>query len=496
MTKSQLLQMFHYNEYKKQVINSKIADGSTTTVYKCGTLVDLCLGPHVRNTGFIKAFRLLNNGASHWHVGGISLLMDMLRKQYRLRGFSEIITPNIYKTKLWEISGHLKHYQENMFRISTKLSQKSSDNSQSDFESDSSQYGLKPMNCPGHCLLFKQQLYSYKDLPIRFADFGALHRNEASGALVGLTRVIRFQQDDAHIFCTMEQIGSEIEGCIDFLKYVYNLFGFNFDLELSTRPESFIGTIENWNKAEKTMYIYIYHIITRLNLEDVLNKYFGAGKWKINEGDGAFYGPKIDIHVKDAKGKSFQLATIQLDFTLPERFDLVYIDDQNIKQRPVMIHRAILGTFERCLGVLAENYSGKWPLWLSPRQIALLPINQTHNKLAEKILQAALEDYPSLCIEILPPTSSTVSARIRTAQVLQFNLICVIGNRELENGSVSVRGRNNSILGEFPIESFIKKVHFLASSYVKDADLKMEEYLKNPDFGKTSLNLQSIGNCI
>lgn len=247
----------------------------------------------------------------------------------------------MYNSKLWKTSGHWDHYAENMFR----------------FDVEKEAFGLKPMNCPGHCLIFDHRPRPYKELPLRMADFGVLHRNELSGALTGLTRVRRFQQDDAHIFCRPDQIKEEMAGCLDFLKHVYSIFGFTYQLRLSTRPEKFMGDIEIWDGAEK-------------DLADSLNSI--NLPWKLNPGDGAFYGPKIDITLQDALKRQHQCATIQLDFQLPKRFNLSFIDEKGEKQHPVMIHRAILGSVERMVAVLTENYGGKWPFWISPRQVGYL----------------------------------------------------------------------------------------------------------------------------
>eukprot|EP00835_Amoeboradix_gromovi_P000351 NODE_12_length_45166_cov_0.552511.p6 type:complete len:565 gc:universal NODE_12_length_45166_cov_0.552511:27322-25628(-) len=390
LTKAELLDMFKYNKYKVELIESKItAEGST--VYRCGELIDLCRGPHVPDTGYIKALMLTKNSAAYWlgkkendtlqRIYGISFpskkelkqhkkfleeaakrdhrklgkemelvmfheyspgsafflphgtrvynkLVDYMKEQYRKRGFHEVITPNMYNTRLWETSGHWMNYQENMFS----------------FDVEKEKFALKPMNCPGHCLMFKNRDRSYRELPLRLADFGVLHRNEFSGALSGLTRVRRFCQDDAHIFCTINQIKQEMLGCLDFLKEVYGVFGFKFDLRLSTRPEKYLGEVETWNEAEKL-------------LQSALDEF--GNPWTINEGDGAFYGPKIDITVKDALNRSHQCATIQLDFQLPQRFGLEYRSETGL-DRPVMIHRAILGSVERMFAVLLEHYAGKW----------------------------------------------------------------------------------------------------------------------------------------
>ncbi|XP_077907398.1 threonine--tRNA ligase 2, cytoplasmic isoform X2 [Ictidomys tridecemlineatus] len=356
VSKETLLDMFKYNKFKCRILKEKV-DTPTTTVYRCGPLIDLCKGPHVRHTGKIKTIKIFKNSSTYWEgnpemetlqrIYGISFpdnkmmktwekfqeeaknrdhrkigkeqelfffhdlspgscfflprgafiyntLMDFIREEYHKRTFTEVLSPNMYNSKLWEASGHWQHYSENMFTF--------------DIEKDT--FALKPMNCPGHCLMFAHRPRSWREMPIRFADFGVLHRNELSGTLSGLTRVRRFQQDDAHIFCTVEQIEEEIKGCLQFLQSVYSTFGFSFQLNLATRPENYLGEIEMWNEAEK-------------QLQNSLTEF---GKpWKMNPGDGAFYGPKIDIKIKDAIGRYHQCATIQLDFQLPIRFNLTYV---------------------------------------------------------------------------------------------------------------------------------------------------------------------------
>ena len=412
--------MFRSNPYKQHIIKDKIPDGTFTTVYRNGPLIDLCRGPHVPHTGRIKQFKIMKNSASYFlgdanndslqRIYGVSFpdkdqmqahlkyleeaakrdhrkigkeqelfffhewspgscfflphgmiiyntLMAFLRQEYWKRGYQEVGTPNMYNSELWKLSGHWQHYHEDMFT----------------FDVEKDKWALKPMNCPGHCLMFKHRERSYRELPIRMADFGILHRNEASGALTGLTRVRRFQQDDTHIFCTEDQITEEISGLFDFLREVYGKFGYTFKLKLSTRPDGFLGDIETWNKAES-------------KLTDALNQFTaeGGGAWELNPGDGAFYGPKIDITISDALKREFQCATIQLDFQLPNQFELEYMTaevaaakpkDEKPKEkavekqegetgsskvatkkieppqqgyaRPVMIHRAIYGSFER-----------------------------------------------------------------------------------------------------------------------------------------------------
>uniref|UniRef100_A0A4W5KH20 threonine--tRNA ligase n=1 Tax=Hucho hucho TaxID=62062 RepID=A0A4W5KH20_9TELE len=406
-----------YNKFKCRILNEKVTT-PTTTVYRCGPLIDLCRGPHVRHTGKIKALKIYKNSSTYWEgrsdmetlqrIYGISFpdskmlkewerfqeearnrdhrkigkeqelfffhdlspgscfflprgaylyntLTDFIREEYCRRGYQEVASPNIYNSKLWETSGHWQHYSDNMFS----------------FPVEQDIFALKPMNCPGHCLMFSHRPRSWRELPLRLADFGVLHRNELSGTLTGLTRVRRFQQDDAHIFCTMEQIESEMKGCLDFLRCVYDIFGFSFQLHLSTRPEKYLGDIAVWNQAE-------------MQLENSLNE-FGE-PWKLNPGDGAFYGPKIDIKIKDAIGRYHQCATIQLDFQLPIRFNLTFDGDDKV--RPVIIHRAILGSVERMIAILTENYAGKWPLWLSPRQVMFVPVNPTCEEYAKRVILA------------------------------------------------------------------------------------------------------------
>lgn len=256
-------------------------------------------------------------------------LLNFIKDEYRRRGFQEVITPNIYKSQLWKVSGHWEHFAENIFSFKTR---------------NKDEFALKPMNCPGHCLMFAHQQRSYRELPLRFADFGVLHRDEPEGSLTGLTRVRRFQQDDAHIFCKSDQIQAEIDSCLEFLAYVYGTFGFEFSLVLSTRPDSYLGALDVWDRAESA-------------LESSLNKF---GKpWKLNKGDGAFYGPKIDITITDAMKREHQCGTIQLDFQLPQRFELTYNSENDNKATPVMIHRAIFGSLERFIAILIEHFGGE-----------------------------------------------------------------------------------------------------------------------------------------
>ncbi|OZJ06630.1 Threonine--tRNA ligase, cytoplasmic [Bifiguratus adelaidae] len=476
VSKADLLEMFKHNKYKVHIINDKIPDGTSTTVYRCGPLIDLCRGPHVPHTGRIKAFAVMKASASYFlgdakndslqRVYGVSFpdskqmtehkkfleeaakydhrklgkeqelfffhelspgsafmlphgariynkLIEMIRDEYRVRGFSEVYSPNMYNTKLWEVSGHLQNYKENMFCLDV----------------DKEEFALKPMNCPGHCLMFGHTERSYRDLPIRLADFGVLHRNEASGALSGLTRVRRFQQDDAHIFCRQDQIEEEISNCFEFMKHIYGIFGYKFHMKLSTRPEKYIGSLEVWNDAED-------------RLKRGLEK-FGVDWW-IDEGDGAFYGPKIDVTIEDALHRKHQCATIQLDYNLPERFDLTYRTGENTseeaKSRPVIIHRAILGSVERQMGILIEHFKGKWPFWLSPRQVMVVPVTQAFFGYAQEVADAILQENMYVDVDL---SDNTLNKKIRNAEIAQYNFVLVVGGEEQSTRSVNVRCRDD-----------------------------------------------------
>ncbi|XP_064426074.1 threonine--tRNA ligase 2, cytoplasmic isoform X2 [Mirounga angustirostris] len=454
VSKEVLLEMFKYNKFKCRILNEKI-NTPTTTVYRCGPLIDLCKGPHVRHTGKIKTIKIFKNSSTYWEgnpemetlqrVYGISFpdnkmmktwekfqeeaknrdhrkigkeqelfffhdlspgscfflprgafiyntLMDFIREEYHRRNFTEVLSPNMYNSRLWETSGHWQHYSENMFTF--------------DIEKDT--FALKPMNCPGHCLMFAHRPRSWREMPIRFADFGVLHRNELSGTLSGLTRVRRFQQDDAHIFCTVEQ--------------------------------------------------------------QLQNSLVEFGKpWKMNPGDGAFYGPKIDIKIKDAIGRYHQCATIQLDFQLPIRFNLTYVSkDGDDKRNPVIIHRAILGSVERMIAILSENYGGKWPFWLSPRQVMVIPVGPTCEKYALQVSSAFFEEGFMADVDL--DHSCTLNKKIRNAQLAQYNFILVVGEKEKTNNAVNVRTRDNKIHGEISVTSAIDKLKNLKKSRTLNAE--------------------------
>nr|CAI5828989.1 unnamed protein product [Callosobruchus analis] len=496
MKKEDLLEMFKYNPFKVRILNEKV-DTPTTTVYRCGPLIDLCRGPHVRHTGKIKALKVTKSSSTYWEgkadaetlqrVYGISFpdpkqlkewqhmqeeaakrdhrkigkeqelfffhelspgscffqprgahiyntLIDFIKKEYRKRGFQEVVTPNIFNAKLWQTSGHWAHYSENMFS----------------FDVEKDKFALKPMNCPGHCLIFDNRVRSWRELPLRLADFGVLHRNELSGALTGLTRVRRFQQDDAHIFCAADQVKREMAGCLDFLKRVYGVFGFKFDLCLSTRPEKFMGEIAMWDSAEEAL---------RESLDA-----FGQ-PWRLNPGDGAFYGPKIDITIQDALQRSHQCATIQLDFQLPIRFNLSYVSETGEKVRPVIIHRAVYGSVERMIAILTESFAGKWPFWLSPRQVMIVPVGPMFDDYAEQVKHKLYD--AGFMVEVDTDPGDTMNKKIRNAQLAQFNFILVVGEKEKNGNTVNVRTRDNIVHGECSVDSLIEKLNSFKENYTK-----------------------------
>jgi threonyl-tRNA synthetase len=375
-------------------------------------------------------FHELSAGSAFWLPHGTRIynkLIEFIKDHYWKRGYTEIITPNIYNLNLWHQSGHAMHYKDAMFC----------------FDVEGQEWAMKPMNCPGHCLMFANSIRSWRDLPIRFADFGVLHRNELSGALTGLTRVRRFQQDDAHIYCTEDQIEAEVLGALDFMKSVYTTFGMTYKLELSTRPEKALGDKDLWDKAEKS-------------LANAMDQFAGEGGWRVNAGDGAFYGPKIDIKVMDAMDRIHQCATVQLDFQLPIRFNLEYNTGSKEKgkefARPVMVHRAMLGSVERMFAVLCEHYGGKWPLWLSPRQLMIIPVHAEFFDYCDGIRQKLHDERFYADVDL---SKSTFQKKVRNAQVAQYNFQLVVGKTECENGTVNIRTRDNKVEGEMKVDDMI-----------------------------------------
>ncbi|KAF6005437.1 hypothetical protein F1559_005006 [Cyanidiococcus yangmingshanensis] len=520
LTKDEALEMFGYNRFKCELIR-KLAEGETITAYRDGPFIDLCRGPHVPACGRIKAMKLTRLGQAYWlgkaenpslqRVYGISFpdkrllkewekrmeeaakrdhrkigreqelfffhpyspgscfflphgtriynrLLEFMRREYWRRGYEEVLTPTVFDFALWETSGHAANYRDNMFS----------------FEVEQREFGLKPMNCPSHCLIFAHRIRSHRELPLRLADFGILHRNELSGALTGLTRVRKFEQDDAHIFCTPEQVESEVLNYLEFLKHVYTIFGFEFELELSTRPEKFMGDSALWDQAESMLAQALYRFTGRQRDE--------PGGWRLNPGDGAFYGPKIDIKVFDALQRRHQCATVQLDFQLPIRFDLRYAaasvspsDDKAAPpeptsapdldggdtaatcreiHRPVMIHRAIFGSFERFIGIITEHYGGKWPFWLSPRQVAIVPVSDRFLSYARQVSQRIHE--AGIFVDV-DASDRKLAKKIREAQLAQYNYILVVGEKEQADGTVNVRTRDNEVHGERTVDSLISE---------------------------------------
>jgi len=386
-------------------------------------------------------FHELSPGSAFWLPHGCRInnkLVDFIKGHLWKRGYTEIITPNAYNMDLWHTSGHAQHYKDDMFT----------------FDVEGQEWALKPMNCPGHCLVFANSIRSYRDLPLRFADFGVLHRNELSGALTGMIRVRRFQQDDGHIFCREDQIKEEIVGCLDFLEAVYKTLGMTYTLELSTRPEKALGELETWNKAEAA-------------LARAMDEFAGKGTWRVNPGDGAFYGPKIDIKVMDAMDRVHQCATIQLDFQLPIRFNLQYQTGSKVKgeefARPVLIHRAFLGSLERMFAVLCEHYGGKWPLWLSPRQVMIIPVHAEWNAYSDQVRKLLHDEGFYADVDL---SKSTFQKKVRNAQLAQYNFQYVVGEAEVKNGTVNIRTRENKVEGEKKIADCVAMLKDMRDNFV------------------------------
>ncbi|XP_068270589.1 threonine--tRNA ligase, mitochondrial [Nyctibius grandis] len=498
-TRQQLAELFKHNPFQLQQMEDE-ATSPTATVYRCGPLLHLCPGPLLQHTGLIAALRVLTSSAAFWPGAGgprsvqrvaavafpsaqdlarwqqeqdeaalrdhrrigreqelfffhklspgscfflprgahvYNTLVDFIRSEYRARGFSEVVTPNVFSPRLWQLSGHWQHYGPHMFSVTAGTETLS----------------LKPMNCPAHCLMFAHRPRSWRELPLRLADFGVLHRNEPPGSLTGLTRVRRFQQDDAHIFCTLEQLEGEIDACLDFVRSVYAVLGFSFRLALATRPPGFLGDPQTWDRAEQ-------------QLERSLHT-FGQ-PWELSPGDGAFYGPKIDIRIRDALGRHHQCGTIQLDFQMPERFELEYASATGGTARPVLIHRAVLGSVERMVAVLAESCGGRWPLWLSPLQAMVIPQTAEVEDYAREV-QAVLRGG-GLVADLDGDTGATLARKIRRAQLAHYNFQLVVGRRERARGTVSVRTRDNRQLGERDLRRVLQRLRELRDARVPDAE--------------------------
>lgn len=482
--------------YKAELLEEHKNDNPTLylTKDKDGNVLfnDLCSGPHLENTRPIKAFKLLSVAGAYWRGNEKNKMLQRVyatafltkedlnayltmveeakkrdhrklgtqldlfsihdeigsglvlwhpnlavvrenienywREEHRKRGYVIVNTPHIAKTRLWEISGHIDHYRENMFFVQKE-------------EDSDEQFIIKPMNCPFHILIYQAQRRSYRDLPIRMAELGTVYRKEKSGALGGLTRVQGFTQDDAHIFCTPEQLVGEINEIIDFVVDAMKIFNMTFEVELSTRPESYVGSLENWERAEA-------------GLREAMDK--RGMKYDINEGDGAFYGPKIDFKFKDAIGRTWQCATIQLDFNLPERFDLKYQDKDGALKTPVMLHRVIFGSMERFHGILIEHYAGAFPVWLAPIQAAIVPIAERHNEYCEKLF---FEMKQKGLRVLFDDRAESMNYKIRDClQNKKIPYVIVVGDKEIETGALAIRKRGVGQIGEMVKEDFIEKL--------------------------------------
>ena len=483
--KAEALNFYENEPYKLEMIGD-LTDG-TISFYEQGDFTDLCRGPHVPHTGFVKAFKLMKVSGAYWradqskaqlqriygtaffdnkdlkaylefleearkrnhrrlgtaldlfsffeeapgmaffHPKGMNVwnaLLDYWREEHRAAGYVETKTPIMLQRKLWERSGHWENYRENMYTATI----------------DDIDYAIKPMNCPGGLLLFGRTHHSYRDLPIRAAEIGLVHRHELSGVLNGLFRVRAFHQDDAHIFMTPDQIQDEILGVLKLVDRIYSTFGLSFHLELSTRPEKSIGADDQWELATN-------------GLEAALKAY--GAEYKINPGDGAFYGPKIDIHIKDAIGRTWQCGTIQLDMNLPERFDLSYVGADNERHRPIMIHRVIYGSIERFFGILLEHFAGRFPLWMAPIQVGILPINDDLIPFAKET--AAQLERAGLRTEI-DQRSESLKKKVRDAQLNYIPLILTCGAKEQETGTVSLRTLDGQVHQGIPMDQFQKQV--------------------------------------
>ena len=470
--------------YKVELIGEHAGKGEPISFYRQGEFTELCAGPHLPDTGRVKAFKLTSCTGAYWRgdaknqmlqrIYGTAfpkqaaldeylarmeedkkrdhrklgkelelftimeegpgfpfylpkgmvlknLLIDYWREIHREAGYQEISTPMILSRSLWERSGHWAHYKENMY--TTVI--------------DEEDYAIKPMNCPGGMLVYKTKPRSYRDLPLRVGELGLVHRHELSGALHGLMRVRCFTQDDAHIFMTPDQIKEEIKGVVALIDKVYGTFGFPYKIELSTMPEDHMGELADWERATDAL----RGAITELGYA-----------YEVNEGDGAFYGPKLDFHLQDCLGRTWQCGTIQLDFQLPERFELEYTGADGQKHRPIMIHRVVFGSIERFIGILIEHFAGAFPLWLAPEQVRILPISERHHEKAREIYQQLFN--AGMRVEI-DERSEKIGYKIREAQLQKIPYMLIIGDKEAESGTVSVRRRGEGDLGAVKTEAFL-----------------------------------------
>lgn len=496
VSKQEAMDFFKDQPYKIDLIEH-LPEDETISIYKLGDFEDLCRGPHMADVKKIGAVKLLSVAGAYWrgdeknkmlqriygitfekkkqldeylerieeakkrdhrklgqemklfsmheegpgfpffHPRGMvlrNILESFWREEHEREGYGEIRTPIILNESLWRQSGHWDHYKDNMYF--TKI--------------DDEDYAIKPMNCPGAILIYRTDLHSYRDFPLRLAEMGLVHRHELSGALHGLFRVRSFTQDDAHIFCLPDQIEDEVTGVIRLANHIYEVFGFKYKIELSTRPDDFMGTIEEWDRATESL----KRALEANGLE-----------YEINEGDGAFYGPKIDYHLEDAIGKTWQCGTIQLDFQMPERFDITYVDRDNEKKRPVMIHRALLGSMERFMGSLIEHYAGKFPLWLAPLQVKLLPISDKYVDYAKSV--AGELKAHGIRVEV-DEREEKIGYKVRAAQLEKVPLALVVGEKEAESHTVSVRKLGGEDLGVMGVDEIIKMIETKVKERARD----------------------------
>ena len=492
VSKAEALEMFKDNEYKTELIN-ELPENEVISVYYLGDdFVDLCRGPHVESTGKLQNFgyklakingaywrgneknKMLQRvyayafkdkkqladylnmleeakkrdhrklgreqelfffdetapGMAYWLPKGFTILNTLInfwRDEHQKRGYQEFSGPQLNSSILWKTSGHWDHYKEDMYVLK---------------DSDGKEQALKPMNCPNSIKVFASKMRSYKDLPLRFNDVDVIHRNEKSGQLNGLFRVRMFRQDDSHNYIAEDQIGSEIKEIIKIADYIYGVFGLDYQLTLSTRPQDFMGEIETWNKAES-------------DLRAVLDELCGKGNYRVNEGDGAFYGPKIDIKMKDCLGREWQMGTVQLDFQLPMRFGITYVDAEGEKKTPIMIHRAILGSFERFIGIITEHFAGAFPLWLSPVQVVVAPLTDRNAEYAKSVYEKL--QVAGLRVE-LDDRNEKIGYKIRESQLMKNPYFLILGDEEQNNQTISYRARKNVQENGVKLDDFIAKI--------------------------------------
>ncbi|WP_225749031.1 threonine--tRNA ligase [Paraeggerthella sp. Marseille-Q4926] len=495
VTRAEAEELFAGQAFKLELI-AELPEDEAITTYTIGSFTDLCRGPHLPSTGKVGAFKLTKLAGAYWRgdaeremltriygtaffkkaeleehlhnleeaekrdhrklgrelgiytmdpLAGVGLPMylpkgarvirtmqEWLRRDLYDRGYEEVITPHVYNADVWKTSGHYGFYKENMYFFNI--------NEGTEEDPRLTEYAVKPMNCPGHVMLYKNELHSYRDLPLRYFEFGTVYRHEMSGVVHGLLRARGFTQDDAHVFCTRDQVVDEVVAILDIVDHIMSTFGFAYEAEISTRPEKSIGTDDMWEHATNA-------------LKEACARHGLA--YDINEGDGAFYGPKIDIKVKDAIGRTWQCSTVQVDFNMPERFGLTYRTEDNTEERPWMLHRAIFGSIERFLGILIEHYAGALPLWLAPVQVVVLPIADRHKDaaadLAKKLKAAGgrVEVYDQ---------NEPMRVKIAKAQSQKIPYMVVMGDKEIEEGTVSVRDRHEGDLGSWPVEQLVEKI--------------------------------------